>query len=352
MKSGILVIDKPQGVTSHDLVAAVRAQLGIRKVGHAGTLDPMATGALIIGFGQATRLLNVIVDHDKTYETTIRLGQATQTDDAEGTVLPSPPQVVERIERVTQSQVENIIANHYTGNIQQVPNAYSAIKVDGKRAYELARQGQVVALKARNINVSEYSLLGFKRTVADNGQAVIDIQARISCSSGTYIRALGRDLGRELGVGGHLTYLRRTRVGRFDISNVSLSQHVLTAHVVPHTFRDREGLYQTKNKAILDQDRAQILARAISLVQGAKMAMPSLPVSLEQAQALEHGQFLNLPLTEPAAAVLTLEDKEEHLIALVEPRGKDTAKPSAVFPFEPTYNKPIQEASGKQIGSR
>ncbi|BDR55122.1 tRNA pseudouridine synthase B [Bombiscardovia apis] len=337
MKSGILIVDKPQGVTSHDVVAAVRSRLGLRRVGHAGTLDPMATGALVIGFGQATRLLNVIVGHDKTYETTIRLGQASETDDAEGQLLPALDGAAERIEQLSQSQVEEAIASHYTGQIEQVPNAYSAIKVDGKRAYELARQGQTVELKARSITIIEFSLLGWKRTQAANGGAVIDVQARISCSSGTYIRALGRDLGRELGVGGHLTKLRRVRVGRFDLTDPALSQRVLTAQAVAHSFTDRQGQEQTRNKAILDQDREQILASAVSLVEAAKLAMPTTQVSLEQAQALQHGQFLPVSLADPTAALLSTGSGEggpEQLVALLERRNDHSAKPSAVFTLE------------------
>ncbi|BDR52479.1 tRNA pseudouridine synthase B [Bombiscardovia nodaiensis] len=345
MKSGILIVDKPQGVTSHDLVAAVRARLGLRRVGHAGTLDPMATGVLVIGFGQATRLLNAIVGHDKTYEATIRLGQATDTDDADGHLLPPEPGAGERIQELSQGQIEAAIA-HYTGDIEQVPNAYSAIKVHGQRAYDLARQGQAVELKARTITVSEYKLLRLTRTRAqvslddpskesaeqeDASQPVIDLQVRVSCSSGTYIRALGRDLGAELGVGGHLTRLRRVRVGRFDLSNPALAARVITAHVVEHTFTDRQGQVQTRNKAMLDQDRAEIQARALGLVDGAKLTMPTLAVSSEQAQELEHGQFLPLSITEPTAAILTGTDGSEQLVGLLEPRGSHSAKPSAVF---------------------
>lgn len=335
MKSGILIIDKPKGVTSHDLVAAVRSRLGMRRVGHAGTLDPMATGVLIIGFGHATRLLNVIVGHDKTYETTIRLGQSTDTDDAEGKFLPSSVEVTDRINQLDQNQIERIITDRFMGHIQQVPNTYSAIKVDGKRAYDLARQGQEVQLASRAVTINEYTILNFRRDfVASSGQPVIDIRARISCSSGTYIRALGRDLGQELGVGGYLTELRRTRIGKFDLSDPTISQHVLTAHVEPRTFKDKQGIERSRLKAVIDQDTPHILASAFTNVAGAAMVMPVLSVSVEQAEALEHGQFLPIALEEATAAVLTSEGGQERLVALLEPRGQYAAKPSVVFPSD------------------
>ena len=146
--SGLLVIDKPQGVTSHDVVAAVRGALHMKRVGHAGTLDPMATGVLVVGFGNATRLLNYIVDHDKTYLATIRLGQRTTTDDADGELLPEEGTIAEFPSRQT---VEDVIAHHFTGRIEQVPNSYSAIKINGQRAYDLAREGKDVDLKARPV---------------------------------------------------------------------------------------------------------------------------------------------------------------------------------------------------------
>ena len=153
--SGLLVIDKPQGVTSHDVVAAVRGALHMKRVGHAGTLDPMATGVLVVGFGNATRLLNYIVDHDKTYLATIRLGQRTTTDDADGELLPGEGTIAEFPSRQT---VEDVIAHHFTGRIEQVPNSYSAIKINGQRAYDLAREGKDVDLKARPVTISEFSV--------------------------------------------------------------------------------------------------------------------------------------------------------------------------------------------------
>ncbi|RBP99422.1 tRNA pseudouridine(55) synthase TruB [Bifidobacterium xylocopae] len=335
MHSGILIVDKPQGMTSHDLVAAVRSRLGLRRVGHAGTLDPMATGALIIGFGQATRLLNVIVGHDKTYETTIRLGQATDTDDADGELLAAGPGVAARVRALSRQQVEQAIREHYTGPIQQVPNAYSAIKVEGRRAYDLARQGQEVRLKARGVTISEFALLGYEPTQARDGSPVVDIRARVTCSSGTYIRALGRDLGRELGVGGHLTVLRRTRVGRFDLADPGLAPRVLTARAVDHTYTDREGRTVTRPKASLDQDRREIQSRALDLVEGARLTMPTIAVDRAQTQTLQHGGFLDLHLDGPTAAITGAQTGvQERLVSILVPRNSRQAKPSAVFALD------------------
>ena len=166
--SGLLVIDKPQGVTSHDVVAAVRGALHMKRVGHAGTLDPMATGVLVVGFGNATRLLNYIVDHDKTYLATIRLGQRTTTDDADGELLPEEGTIAEFPSRQT---VEDVIAHHFTGRIEQVPNSYSAIKINGQRAYDLAREGKDVELKARPVNISEFSVSAVRYGYASSVRA-------------------------------------------------------------------------------------------------------------------------------------------------------------------------------------
>ncbi|MFT4029777.1 MAG: tRNA pseudouridine(55) synthase TruB [Protaetiibacter sp.] len=206
--TGVLLLDKPQGPTSHDLVARARRVLGTRKVGHAGTLDPMATGLMILGVGSATRLLNYLVGLDKEYLATIRLGVATGTDDAEGEVTAEHD-----ASGVTDARIADGVA-HLTGAIEQVPSSYSAVKVDGRRAYERARAGEEVALPARPVTIHAFEVLAIRR----NG-AVVDLEVRVECSSGTYIRALARDLGAGLGVGGHLTALRRTRVGPFAVAD-------------------------------------------------------------------------------------------------------------------------------------
>ncbi len=208
MLQGLALIDKPEGHTSHDVVARVRRMANTRRVGHAGTLDPMATGLLILGVEQATKLLTFLVGEDKTYETTIRLGEATVTDDREGDVISSAD-----ASGVTDEQITAAI-KPLTGEIMQVPSSVSAIKVDGERAYARVRGGDEVKLAARPVTVSRFQVTGIWRA----GQFV-DIDAVIDCSSGTYIRALARDLGAALGVGGHLTALRRTRIGSYRVED-------------------------------------------------------------------------------------------------------------------------------------
>ena len=214
--NGILLVDKPQGLTSHDVVARTRKKADTRKVGHAGTLDPMATGLLILGLGSSTRLLTYIVGLDKEYVATIRLGISTTTDDADGESLGSAPEA--QVQRVTESAIHEAIVT-LTGEIEQVPSSVSAIKVDGRRAYALVRAGQEVQLKARAVTVSEFEVLTVAHSRDAQGDAVIDVDVRVVCSSGTYIRALARDLGFKLGVGGHLTVLRRTRIGGFHVTD-------------------------------------------------------------------------------------------------------------------------------------
>ena len=206
--SGILLLDKPQGPTSHDLVGRTRKALGTRKVGHAGTLDPMATGLMILGIESSTRLLTYLVGLDKEYTATIRLGQATDTDDAEGEVTATADAA-----GVTDADVVAAIAP-LTGEISQVPSTFSAIKVDGRRSYDRARAGEEVELKPRAVTVSAFDVLATRRE-----GPLVDLDVRIAVSSGTYVRALARDLGAALGVGGHLTALRRTRVGPFDVAD-------------------------------------------------------------------------------------------------------------------------------------
>lgn len=212
--NGILLVDKPQGVTSHDVVSKTRKIAGTRKVGHAGTLDPMATGLLILGLGVSTRLLTFIVGLTKEYTAIIRLGSSSSTDDAEGELLGFAPS--DQLGRVTDESIAMGISS-LTGEIEQVPSSVSAIKVDGKRAYALVRAGETVELKSRKVTVSEFEVSSITRGVDTEGHEFIDVDVRVVCSSGTYIRALARDLGFKLGVGGHLTALRRTRIGSFHV---------------------------------------------------------------------------------------------------------------------------------------
>ena len=211
--SGILLIDKPQGITSHDVVARTRKSIGTRRVGHAGTLDPMATGLLVLGVNGATRLLTWVVGLPKEYTATIRLGAGTNTDDAEG-------ELSERADAAALASLtdESIAAGvaALTGDILQRPSSVSAIKIDGRRAYTLVREGEDVVIPERPVTVSVFEV----RSVTRIGDW-IDLDVRVECSSGTYIRALARDLGESLGVGGHLTELRRTRIGPFDVAAAS-----------------------------------------------------------------------------------------------------------------------------------
>lgn len=205
--SGLVVVDKPAGMTSHDVVGRMRRIARTRKIGHAGTLDPMATGVLVLGVERATKLLGHLTLTAKTYVATIRLGYATVTDDAEGERLGGGT-----AEHVDLDAVRSGIAA-LTGTIDQVPSAVSAVKVDGRRAYDRVRSGEEVELKARRVTVSRFDLLADRRPEPD----LLDLDVIVDCSSGTYVRALARDLGRALGTGGHLTALRRTRVGPFTL---------------------------------------------------------------------------------------------------------------------------------------
>ena len=210
-KDGLVIVDKPGGLTSHDVVARIRRLAGTRRVGHAGTLDPMATGVLVVGVEKATRLLGYLTLTQKQYEATIRLGQSTSTDDAEGevTFTASADGVCAAV--LSQDEISKAVAE-LTGEIQQVPPAVSAIKVDGQRAYKLTRAGAAPELKPRPVTVYEFAVTGI-RPAGD----LLEVDATVRCSSGTYIRALARDLGRKLGTGGHLTALRRTWVGGYGL---------------------------------------------------------------------------------------------------------------------------------------
>ncbi len=257
-RSGILLVDKPHGLTSHDVVARIRRLAGTRRVGHAGTLDPMATGLLVLGLNGATRLLTYLVGLDKEYFATIRLGAATDTDDAEGTRLGRAS--AEVVAAVTSEDIAAQIAV-LSGEIRQVPSSVSAIKVGGKRAYTLARAGEEVELAARTVTVSTFELLGSRH---DDG--FLDLEVRVECSSGTYIRALARDLGAALGVGGHLTALRRTRIGPFavadaaelegmDVASTLLHPAIAAARLFPsHALRPQDAVDLGHGKRLVIED--------------------------------------------------------------------------------------------------
>ncbi len=284
---GIVVVDKPAGLTSHTVVARVRRLAGTRKVGHAGTLDPMATGVLVIGLNRATRLLGHLQLADKSYDATIRLGATTTTDDAEGEIVITAP-----VDGVTAEAIEAAVAE-FRGEISQVPSKVSAIKVDGRRAYERVRAGEEVALKARAVTVSRYDILDV-RPAAD----AIDVDVSVDCSSGTYIRALARDLGAELGVGGHLTALRRTRVGAFDLA---------TAHTLESLAEDFAWL---------------------PIADVAAGTFPRYDADAEQAAAIRTGRPLSGLKLQPGQTAMF--DPTGTFLALYEPHGP-VAKPTAVF---------------------
>jgi tRNA pseudouridine55 synthase len=210
---GLVLIDKPTSWTSHDVVAKVRKAVGTKKVGHAGTLDPLATGLLVLGIESGTKLLTFLVGADKTYEATIRLGQQTISDDSESEVISSANP--DETAKLSDEDIAREIAK-LTGVIMQTPSSVSAIKVAGKRAYDLVRAGEEVELKAREVKIYSFEMLSVTRV-----SGFLDVQVRVECSSGTYIRALARDLGNLLGVGGHITALRRTKVGHFDVSDAN-----------------------------------------------------------------------------------------------------------------------------------
>ncbi|MEU0494392.1 tRNA pseudouridine(55) synthase TruB [Mycobacterium sp. NPDC006124] len=205
-RPGLVIVDKPAGMTSHDVVGRCRRVFGTRKVGHAGTLDPMATGVLVVGIERATKILGLLTATDKSYAATIRLGRTTSTEDAEGEVLQTVS-----ARHVTDAEVEAAVAT-LRGEVDQIPSAVSAIKVDGQRAYKLAREGKVVELAARRVRISRFEVVAVRRV-----ESFVDVDVEVDCSSGTYVRALARDVGARIGVGGHLTTLRRTKVGRYGL---------------------------------------------------------------------------------------------------------------------------------------
>jgi tRNA pseudouridine55 synthase len=289
--SGLVVVDKQAGMTSHDVVARVRRLAGTRKVGHAGTLDPMATGVLVLGLNRATRLLGHLTLTDKTYAATIRLGVSTTTDDAEGEVTGTAP-----TDALTDEGVRKALAA-FVGEIDQVPSAVSAIKIAGKRAYARVRDGEVVELPARQVTIHSLEVVSTSldhRKSLDGAAAEVEIE--VHCSSGTYIRAIARDLGEELGVGGHLTALRRTAVGPFGID---------TAHT-------------------LDELAESFTMTPIS--EAVRAWFPALELDDTAASSARVGRSLDLPL-EVLTGVFA---PDGTFLALYEPHG-ETARPVAVF---------------------
>lgn len=284
---GVVVIDKPAGWTSHDVVARVRRAAGTRKVGHAGTLDPMATGVLVLGVGRATRLLGRLATTTKQYDATIRLGMSTSTDDAEGEIVARADATA-----LTRSAIAEAVLG-FVGDLQQVPSAVSAIKVGGRPAYARVRAGESVSLPARPVRVDAFDIHAVRRLT---GQ--VDVDVAVTCSSGTYIRALARDLGSALAVGGHLTMLRRTRVGAFGLADAKTLDE-LSRHW-----------------------------RSLSLAEVAHRCFPVHHVSEEQADMVRHGRALSR-VQFPSGAVALL-DGTDNFLALYEQHGP-VARAVAVF---------------------
>jgi tRNA pseudouridine55 synthase len=291
---GLLLVDKAPGMTSHDVVARARRVLSVRRVGHAGTLDPMATGLLILGVGSATRLLGLVGGHDKTYEATIRLGQTTVTDDREGEVLTTTSAAA-----LDEAAVRAALAAQ-TGPLQQVPSSVSAVKVAGRRSYDRVRAGETVELAPRSVIVHRLAVHRIERPTAD----LVDVDVTVTCTAGTYIRAIARDAGAALGVGGHLTALRRTASGPFTVEDAAPVEEAAAALAVG----DGPGV--------------------LPLALAATTVFPTRPVTAEEATALTYGQ--RIPATGAPGAHAAV-DPDGRLVALVEDAGA-TARVTVGFP--------------------
>ncbi|MFM1826443.1 MAG: hypothetical protein RLZZ37_1078 [Actinomycetota bacterium] len=286
--NGFVIVDKPLGMTSHDVVHKIRKICNTKKVGHAGTLDPEASGVLVVGLGKATRLLTYVVSDNKTYQATIRLGQNTTTDDAQGEMTSE-----QDCHKITDEEISNCLLS-FIGDIDQIPSSVSAIKVGGKKAYEIVRSGEKVELTPRRIHISAIDLHEIKRI-----GNLIDISVTVHCSSGTYIRALARDIGQKLKVGGHVTSLRRIQSGRYKITD-------------------------SVNLENLDIDKIKL----ISMADVAMELFPSVKVELDEIQDLIHGRFIRK--THEPAQTIALVDKKPSLVALAQGDGV-MLKPQVVF---------------------
>src|SRR5262245_55806297 len=293
-ESGLVIVDKSGGMTSHDVVARIRRLAGTRRVGHAGTLDPMATGVLVIGVEKATRLLGYLALSEKEYSATIRLGQSTVTDDAEGEPLPSAAGAAERVSRIDEGTLAAALAA-FIGEVMQVPPKVSAIKVHGQRAYRLTRSGAAPELTARPVTIHRLELLGWRQA----GPGLADIDVAVTCSSGTYIRAIARDLGAALGTGGHLTVLRRTRVGPYRIDAAKTLDQLAEAFTV------------------------------MQLAQAAAAAFDTMQLTADEARLVSHGVSLRVPSGVPGERVAAV-GPDGNLIALLVSQDGEL-RPLAVF---------------------
>jgi len=301
VNEGLVVVDKPAGWSSHDVVARCRRLYRTKKVGHAGTLDPMATGVLVLGVGRGTKLLTFLVGADKEYTATIRLGQATITDDAEGETTH-----VGDVAGIDRAALDAAVAT-LTGDIEQVPSSVSAIKVKGERSYARVRAGEDVQLAARPVTVSRFDVLDVRPADAD-GHPVLDVDVVVEVSSGTYVRALARDLGERLGSHGHLTALRRTRVGGLTLEHA----HTLDALT---QLREDGG-----DEAVLPLTPLEVAAAA---------ALPTRELTEGQARALGYGQRVESaePGREEAVAALA---PDGTLVAVLD-ESRPTARAHVVF---------------------
>ncbi|MDJ0383840.1 tRNA pseudouridine(55) synthase TruB [Streptomyces sp. G-G2] len=291
---GLVIVDKPSGFTSHDVVAKMRGIAKTRRVGHAGTLDPMATGVLVLGVEKATKLLGHLALTEKEYLGTIRLGQNTLTDDAEGDLISSTDAA-----GVTREAVDEGIAK-LSGEIMQVPSKVSAIKINGVRSYKRARDGEDFEIPARPVTISSFHVYDMREAEAEDGTKVVDLVVSVVCSSGTYIRALARDLGADLGVGGHLTALRRTRVGPYKLDQART----------------------------LDQHQAELTVMPIA--EAAAAAFPRWDLDARRASLLGNGVRLEMPEEYPAGRTVAVFGPQGTLLGLVESKG-GKAKSLAVF---------------------
>jgi len=291
---GLVIVDKPSGFTSHDVVAKMRGIARTRRVGHAGTLDPMATGVLVLGVERATKLLGHLALTEKEYLGTVRLGQSTLTDDAEGDLTASAD-----ASGVTREAVEAGVAA-LTGDIMQVPSKVSAIKINGVRSYKRARDGEEFDIPARPVTVSSFAVHDARDAVAEDGTPVLDLVVSVVCSSGTYIRALARDLGAGLGVGGHLTALRRTRVGPYRID---------AAHTL---------------------EQLQKELTVLPLADAATAAFPRWDLDERRTRLALNGVRLEMPGEYAGAGPVAVFDPTGRFVALVEEQ-KGKAKSLAVF---------------------
>ncbi|MEO3977367.1 tRNA pseudouridine(55) synthase TruB [Streptomyces sp. CAU 1734] len=289
---GLVIVDKPSGFTSHDVVAKMRGIARTRRVGHAGTLDPMATGVLVLGVERATKLLGHLALTEKEYLGTIRLGQTTVTDDAEGEIISAAD-----ASRVTRDAIDAGVAA-LTGAIMQVPSKVSAIKIDGKRSYARVRSGEEFEIPARPVTISSFRVYDIREAVAEDGTAVLDLVVSVVCSSGTYIRAIARDLGAGLGVGGHLTALRRTRVGPYGLD------------------------------AARTLDQLQEELTVMPIAEAASAAFPRWDVDERRAKLLANGVRLDMP-THDRSPVAVFGPGDRFLALVEEVKGK--AKSLAVF---------------------